>query len=153
MASEDQLTRIPETALCDAEIDDLEAALGYTIPEDLRAFIGTFGYSSFIDIGYGGLAINGHKAAFGQFYGKRPGKEYDPRDFDSGALRLGDAKSHYPESSLIFAGDELGGEYFIQFGEKSGIYWMIYGESSDFLKVCNSFNEFLSLIQVEPYDD
>lgn len=153
MATLDQLTPIPDTSLSGAEIGDLEAALGHLLPDALRTFLCNFGYASFIDIGFGVLDVKGRKAAFGQFYGKRPGTNYDPRDFDTGALRIGDPESHYPEGSLIFAGDELGGEYFFLFGQDTGVYWMIYDESVDFLKVCSDIDEFVDLIEVEPYDD
>ena len=113
-----------------------------------------FGYASFIDVGYGELDIGGQNAAFGQFYGKKPGSKFDPFDFESGALRIGDAKSHYPNGSVVFAGDELGGDYFIKVGgENTGVYWMIYAPERNSVFVCESFDSFLSRIRLTPYDD
>lgn len=154
MAEISQLTPIPETSLTEGDILSLESALGAPLPDDLSGFLMKIGYASFIDEGFAYVKIGRQNSAFGQFYGRRPGLKFDPYDFDSGALRLGDIKSHYPENTLIFAGDELGGEYFIGFSEGvKGVYWMIYGERADYEWVCESFTEFISLIVVEPYDD
>ncbi len=154
MAEISELTPIPETNLTEKEIFILESALGAPLPGDLSRFLGKMGYASFIDVGFAHIKIGEQDSAFGQFYGRRPGVKFDPYDFDSGALRLGDIKSYYPEKALIFAGDELGGEYFMWFSEGSkGVYWMIYGERADYEWVCESFTEFISLIVVDPYDD
>lgn len=154
MAEISQLTQIPETTLTEEDILGLESALGASLPSDLSRFLMEVGYASFIDEGFAYITIGKQSSAFGQFYGRRPGVKFNPYDFDSGALRLGDVKSHYPEKSLIFAGDELGGEYFIGFAEGAkGVYWMIYGERADYEWVCESFAEFVSLIIVDPYGD
>jgi hypothetical protein len=154
MASYDQISPIPDTILTAQEVKLLEAALGESVPDDLKNFVMSYGYASFSDVGFGDLTFSGQNAAFGQFYGRRPGVKYDPYDFKSGALRIGDAESHYPPQSLIFAGDELGGEYFFGLGQSSpGIYWMIYGPDTDYIWVCGSFTQFIEMIEVNKYDD
>ena len=154
MANFRDLSAIPGTNLNESDLLSLEDALGAHIPADLRDFLGTYGYASFIDQGYGEITIGDQNAAFGQFYGKRPSASFNPHDFDSGALRVGDVRSHYPRGSLIFAGDELGGEYFLKIlGDNPGIYWMIYDSNSDSRFVCESFSDFLSRIVIRSYDD
>lgn len=154
MAEISQLTSIQKTNLSEEDIRRLESALGAKLPDDIAQFLLEFGYASFIDEGLAYIEIGTQDSAFGQFYGKRPGVDFDPYDFNSGALRLGDGKSHYPEKSLVFAGDELGGEYFLTLSmENTGIYWMIYGGRADYEWVCGNFAEFMSLIKIDPYDD
>lgn len=154
MADISQITSIPGTNLSESDLRGLEVAVGRALPADVQRFFAGYGYASFSDVGFAYIKIGEQNSAFGQFYGKRPGVKFDPYDFNSGALRLGDAKSHYPENVLIFAGDELGGEYFLRFYDDSWrIYWMIYGPHADYEKVCDSFSEFVHLIQIDPYDD
>ncbi len=154
MADISQLTPIPGTKLSEGDVRRLESNLGSAVPNGLRNFLLEIGYASFIDVGFAYIKIGSQNAAFGQFYGKEPDMHFDPSDLESGALRIGDVKSHYPSGSLIFAGDELGGEYFIMNSEGGhGIYWMIYGEQSDYEWVCANFSDFVSLINIDPYDD
>ena len=154
MARVDQLTPIPNTELTENEIQRLETEVGHPLPKDFRAFLANIGYASFIDIGYGTIQIGDKEAAFGQFYGKRPGLIFDPSNFETGALQIGERRSHYPPAAIIFSGDELGGEYFIRVGDESpGIYWMLYSENADYIYLCDTFTQFLDRIVIEPYDD
>ena len=154
MATIDQLTPIANTTLNEAELQRLETGVGYDLPQDFRTFLAEVGYASFIDTGYGVILIGDKVGAFGQFYGKRPGMHFDPSGIRTGALRIGEELSHYPSGSIVFAGDELGGEYFIRvIAEQVSIYWMIYSEEADYIKVCDSFSEFLERLTVTPYDN
>lgn len=153
MANYDDLSSVQNTQLTRADVELIEVALGERIPTDLTNFLMRYGYSSFINVGFGALKIGQATAAFGQFYGKRPNEDFNILNSKS-SLRIGDQKSHYPPASLVFAGDELGGEYFIKLGdEEPGIYWMIYGDEADFVYICENFQTFFAMIEIQPYDD
>lgn len=134
----------------EGDFDALEAAAGFELPKAFRRFFGDHG-GCFVN-GNTSVVFEGGPSDLLQFHGvSRP---YDPFTRDTTSLRVGLLELGYPSRSIVFA-DDLGGNAYYLAPMETGIsvFWLGDLREGNGTRVADSFEEFLDLVEVSPFED